>query len=79
MKLSPEHHCAALLDGRTLNQMIATDEPAVFQQHRFGPWQPAGDIQAPSRPGESLTVHSTRVIAGIIHGGATSADSLAGA
>ncbi len=55
MKLTPEHYCAALLDGRTLSRMIATDDPAVYQQHRFGPWQPAGVIQAPSRPGESLT------------------------
>jgi hypothetical protein len=55
MKLSPETHCAANLDGRTLSRMIATDDPAVYQQHRFGAWQPAGEIEAPSRPGDSFT------------------------
>lgn len=55
MNLSPETHCAANLDGRTLSRMIATDDPAVYQQHRFGPWQAAGDVEAPSRPVDSLT------------------------
>lgn len=55
MNLSLERHCAASLGSRTLARMIATDDPAVYQQHRFGQWQPAGDIHIPSRIGESLT------------------------
>lgn len=54
MKISPDTHCAAMLDGRVLSRLLATDDPQVFRQHRFSPWQASSHV--PSRlPGESLS------------------------
>ncbi|RJG10901.1 hypothetical protein D3879_14565 [Pseudomonas cavernicola] len=54
IKLNPERYCAHRLAGHTLSRMMAVDDPAVYQPHRFGTWQPIGDLSAPSVPGESL-------------------------